>query len=194
MMKQQMSVQVSSEELSWITPPEIIEKVTKVLGFIDLDPASSVIANKFVKASRIITEQDDIFKSDLSCETLYMNPPFGKIGNKSQAGVFTEYILEQYVVGKIKRGGIILLMSRFGYQWFEDIMDKTLSATLKTRVKFINPHTLKQAAQAKTSQTLFCFGDLSIQNAFISEFNDSARIYCPRELKLDKSTDLLSNS
>lgn len=179
-MKQQMAVQVSSEELSWITPPEIIERVRKVLGgYIDLDPASSAEANSIIKANRYYTESDDMFKQDLTCDTIYMNPPFGKVGNKSQAGIFTRHVLSCYTAGKVKYGGIILIMSRFGYDWFEDILDIATSATLKKRIKFINPKTMKQSAQAKTAQTLFCFGNSTIIENFIEEFKTDARIFNP---------------
>jgi len=41
------------------TPADIIEDARKVLGTIDLDPASSELANETVKASKIYTAEDD---------------------------------------------------------------------------------------------------------------------------------------
>lgn len=181
-MLQSMEIQVSSNESCWITPPEIIADITYVLDGIDLDPASSLSANDIVCANRIFTVADDMLKQDLTCRTLFMNPPFGKIKNQSKAGIFSLYVLNQYRLGKIKEGGVILTMSRHGYDWFEDLLDLTVSATLKKRLRFINPKTMKQGGQAKTAQTLLCFGNDKIINRFYERFDNKARIFTPLRL------------
>ena len=43
----------------WYTPAYIIEAARKTMGTIDLDPASSVIANETVKATTFYTIDDD---------------------------------------------------------------------------------------------------------------------------------------
>ena len=59
------------------TPPEITAAVRAMFGVIDLDPASSEIANKAVQAKQYFTEEDD----GLSKEwfgNVWLNHPFGK--------------------------------------------------------------------------------------------------------------------
>ena len=46
-------------DFEWYTPLRIIEPARRVLGEIDLDPASCEAANRVVKATRIFTESDD---------------------------------------------------------------------------------------------------------------------------------------
>jgi len=54
MMSHQLINQTSGRT-EWYTPPEIIEAARRVMGGIDLDPASSAAANVFVKATTIYT-------------------------------------------------------------------------------------------------------------------------------------------
>jgi len=58
------------------TPPEIIEAARNVLGVIDLDPASSIKANKCVKAERIYTKRADGLTKRWK-GNVWMNHPWG---------------------------------------------------------------------------------------------------------------------
>jgi phage N-6-adenine-methyltransferase len=176
-MQQDMSVIVSSEESCWITPPEIVQKVKNVLGEIDLDPATSLEANKIVGANRIFTVEDDALKQEWKCSTFFLNPPYGKVGNKSKAGIFADKAILECSRGNVTSGGIILLHSRLGYEWFEYLMDITVSVTLRERLQFINPTSMKKMGKAKTAQTLFALGSSRIIDRFIEEFKDSGRVY-----------------
>lgn len=179
-MNQQMSVLVSAENESWLTPPTIIARIKNVLGTIELDPASSLVANKIVGAERIFTIEDDSLTKDWVANTIFLNPPFGKVSNKSQAGIFAEYAIDQYKQSNFKEG-IILIHARFGYNWYNDLLDRLVSATLKERIRFVNPQTMKIGAQAKTAQTLFYLG--AEPNKFIEEFKaDSYILYPTKEL------------
>jgi len=181
-MLQAMSVQVSSQEEAWITPPDIISRVTEVLGFIDLDPATSVSANQVVQARNTYTKEDDALTQNWNCETFFLNPPYGKVGNKSQAGIFAEYAIDQFEQGHIKQGGIILLHDRSGYGWFENLAQRLPCVTLRERIRFINPNTMLQGDQAKTAQTLFLVGEKFL-DSFVNTFQKFGRIYKPLEIK-----------
>ena len=43
----------------WYTPTQYVEAARRVLGGIDLDPASCEVANATVKATRYLTKDDD---------------------------------------------------------------------------------------------------------------------------------------
>lgn len=67
----------TSGKVEYYTPQEIIEAARGTLGEIDLDPASSLMANKRVKANEIFTKNDD----GLSRQwygNVWMNHPFGR--------------------------------------------------------------------------------------------------------------------
>lgn len=61
------------------TPPEIVEAARKVLGCIDLDPASSAVFNEAVKAEWFFTKEDDGLAQEWS-GMVYLNPPGDKTG------------------------------------------------------------------------------------------------------------------
>lgn len=85
-----MTIQHSSAETRWRTPPHIVEMVRKVLGGIDLDPASDIGANQIVKAERILTAEDNALECGWSCagQSIYLNPPGGKTNGCSNAALF----------------------------------------------------------------------------------------------------------
>ena len=65
----------------WYTPVPHIEAARKVLGGIDLDPASTDEANRTVRAARYFTEDDDGLRQDWSADgarpRVWLNPPYG---------------------------------------------------------------------------------------------------------------------
>lgn len=74
-------VSFNSGENEWYTPPEYIEAARAVMGSIDLDPATSDIANKTVQASHYYTvEMNGLEKPWFG--NVWMNPPYSsdKIG------------------------------------------------------------------------------------------------------------------
>ena len=68
-------VTLNTGEIEWYTPPEYLERVRAVLGGIDLDPASSKVAQKTVKAKRHFTKVEDALKREWHGRT-FMNPPY----------------------------------------------------------------------------------------------------------------------
>ena len=53
------NVKHSSKNDSWMTPLVIINKSLEVLEHVDLDPATSVEVNSRIKASNILTREED---------------------------------------------------------------------------------------------------------------------------------------
>lgn len=80
---------ISNEHL---TPPEIVEASKKVLGNIDLDPASSEEGNHFINADYYFTKETDGF-SKKWWGNVFLNPPGGFRGNKSSQ---KEWFLKLY--------------------------------------------------------------------------------------------------
>jgi 16S rRNA G966 N2-methylase RsmD len=61
--------------MCYYTPSEIIELARSVLG--DIDPASSEIANRTVKAGEYFTKKDDGLSKEWF-DRVWMNPPYAQ--------------------------------------------------------------------------------------------------------------------
>lgn len=68
----------SSDSNEHGTPPHIVEAAREVLGEIDLDPASSPLFNRVVRASRIYTREDDGLQKPWHGR-VFLNPPGGVV-------------------------------------------------------------------------------------------------------------------
>ena len=64
-------------ENEWFTPPEYIVPVRKVLGDIDLDPASTAAAQEIVRAHQFFDQQIDGLKQEWHGR-VFLNPPYGR--------------------------------------------------------------------------------------------------------------------
>jgi len=70
-------VSYSSGENEWYTPPKFIESARKTMGIIDVDPASSKIANKVVNATTYYTKETNGLDNDW-IGNVWMNPPYAQ--------------------------------------------------------------------------------------------------------------------
>lgn len=123
---------VSSNSNEWYTPPEYVEAARRVLGEIDLDPASCVEANKTVKAKKFYTAQDDGLQYDWPGR-VWLNPPYGGLTAK-----FVNKLIEQYRQ-RITTGAILLVNAHAtDTDWFQSLWDYVLCFT-NHRINFYGP-------------------------------------------------------
>jgi len=70
---------ISSGSAEHYGPPMLLGLVHRVMGGIDLDPASCASANRIVRATTFLTEADDgLAKQHEWAGRVYLNPPGGK--------------------------------------------------------------------------------------------------------------------
>jgi ParB family chromosome partitioning protein len=124
----------NSGDNEWYTPDEIASRARAVMGAIDLDPASTEVANKVIKARRIFTPQDDGLSKAWSGR-VWMNPPYAS----DLVGKFSAKLKEHFDAGDIS-AAIVLVNNSTETQWFQTLC---LSASAicfpKTRVRFWHP-------------------------------------------------------
>ena len=117
----------------WYTPPEYIELVRRVLGKIDLDPASCEYANKIVKAKQYYNIANDGLKHEW-IGNVWMNPPY----SKAMIGQFVDHFVEEYCVGHILQG-IVLVNNATDTVWFSKLSEAASAIVFpKGRIKFIS--------------------------------------------------------
>lgn len=117
----------------WYTPPEYIAAAREVVGEIDLDPASSEIANSVIKARRFYSIDDDGLSKKWRGR-VWMNPPYA-------AGLidqFTSKLCKHVAAGDITEA-IVLVNNATEAAWFEEMADtaETVMFTF-SRVKFLD--------------------------------------------------------
>jgi hypothetical protein len=117
----------------WYTPPAFIEAARRVMGGIDLDPATSEIANRTVQAARIFTAEDDGLAQEWPVGRIWMNPPYAQ----PLIGQFAERLAQE-----VERGSEAIVLVNNGTEtaWFQR-MGAVCSAVCfpKARVKFLDP-------------------------------------------------------
>lgn len=84
--------QHSAIDNRWLTPTDIVDLAHRLLGTIDLDPASEPEANELIKASRIITaEEDGLTSSWGDASRIFLNPPGGTLDKAKYPKLHRKY-------------------------------------------------------------------------------------------------------
>ena len=131
--KAKAHVSHNSGENEWYTPPEYIESARRVLGDIDLDPASNDIAQQTVKATTYYTKQDDGLAKSWSGR-VWMNPPYAK----DLIGKFVSKLVKEFQDGNVT-DAIVLVNNATDSQWFQELAAvSTFVCFPKGRVKFLS--------------------------------------------------------
>lgn len=146
-------VSFNSGNNEWYTPAEYIEAARRVMGGIDLDPASSDIANKTVKADVYLTAQDDGLIYSWNGR-VWMNPPY----SGELIGKFSAKLVEHYKAGDISEA-IVLVNNATETAWYQGMMREAEAICfIKGRIRFIDMQGTPSGAPLQ-GQTLLYFGD-----------------------------------
>jgi hypothetical protein len=110
---------LSQEEIknNWYTPSSHIELARRVLGEIDLDPASCPIANRTVKARQFYTKKQNGLSHPWAGK-VWLNPPF----SDSMMKHFTEKILSE--LPNIS-AAIVLTANHSDTIWFHSLLESS---------------------------------------------------------------------
>lgn len=120
----------SSESNEWYTPRWIIEKALAVMGGIDLDPASSLEANKAVLAKQIYTIDDNALMQSWFGR-VWLNPPYG-----DDVLPFVDKLLVSVESGEVVEA-LLLVAARTDTAWFRKLREYP-RCFIWGRIKFIN--------------------------------------------------------
>ena len=132
--KKKPHVANNSGDNEWYTPPQFIEAALDVMGAIDLDPASSDVANERVQASKIYTKDDSGLNAEWAGRA-WMNPPY----SSDLIGKFCAKMAESYTDGGVIES-ITLVNNGTETAWFQGLA-KAASAICfpSSRIKFLKP-------------------------------------------------------
>lgn len=152
----------SAKNPNYETPGNIVEAARKVLGVIDLDPASTAQANKRVKAKKIYTKKDDGLKKKWFGK-VFLNPPGGVAPSgqkfRSSANLWLWKLRDQIDKGRVTEAifvGFSIEVLQYGQ------MGRTLATVPfcipRKRVAFINPETSEPDNQPGHANAILYFG------------------------------------
>lgn len=158
-LKSHQQINQDSGNVEQYTPPHIIDCVRNILGTIDVDPASSLIANLTVKAKRFFTKENDILIPTLNrcwgiCDEndnyikpskLFMNHPYSRTNNP----LWINKLVKEYIEGWVEEG-ICLVFSSTSEGWFQPLYDYPI-CFIEGRVKHMDENGIKTGSSPKGS-------------------------------------------
>lgn len=150
--KEKPHVTFNSGNNEWYTPEKYVDMAREVLGHIDLDPASSKIANETVKADRYFTEEENGL-NQVWYGKVWMNPPYGT----DLIGQFTEKFADEYIAGNITEG-IVLVNNATETAWFADMIQSASAVVFpRGRIRYYSPQ--KESNAPLQGQAFIYFGE-----------------------------------
>jgi hypothetical protein len=167
--KSKAHVSNNSGENEWYTPECYIESARLVMGSIDLDPASSIIANERVKANKFYTQDDDGLSFDWY-GNVWMNPPY------SQPLIFQ--FISKLVESKGVNQAIVLVNNGTETQWGQLLLSNSSAVCFhQSRIRFIDKY--GNLGQAPLQGQMICYIGSNVNN-FINEFKKYGTTYTKR--------------
>jgi hypothetical protein len=116
------------------TPAKYIEAARKVLGGIDLDPASNDLAQETVQAGTYYTKDDDGLTKEWRGR-VWLNPPYGDI-----VGKFIDKLSGERAAGRVSAAICVVNAHCTDTAWFQQLWDGCLCFT-NHRINFTGDET-----------------------------------------------------
>ncbi len=152
----------NSGENEWYTPPKYTEAAKRVMGGIDLDPASNSVANGFVKADSFYTKEDDGLTKPWYGR-VWLNPPYAQ----PLIAQFAEAVVSKFSSGEFEQA-VVLVNNATDTKWLQSMM-RVCSALCfsEGRIRFMNPKGDPVGAPLQGQVFLYFGGNVE---SFLDEF------------------------
>jgi ParB family chromosome partitioning protein len=114
----------------WYSPAEHVEMARRVMGGIDLDPASCELAQQTVKATRYLTATDDGLAHEWHGR-IWINPPY----SRGLITRFADKLIEEWRAGRVQQA-IALVNAHPDGRWFQRLSAEFVLCLAHKRIKF----------------------------------------------------------
>lgn len=158
--KATVHVSNNSGKYEWYTPVKFIEAARKLMGTIDLDPASSEIGNKVIRANKIYTKENSgLLDHNHWFGNVWMNPPY----NNSLVADFTKKLSQE--LPNIDQA-CVLVNNATETKWFQNYIFGNCDAIcfVKGRIKFLDINGMATGS--------------SLQGQIIAYFGSNRELFC----------------
>lgn len=161
----------SSGAVEWYTPRAIIEAARATMGGIDLDPASSRIANQVVQATKYFDECTDGLRPSLTWTgRVWLNHPFSRQENY----FWIRKLIHHYQSGDIEQACCITFAST-SEAWFTPLFAYPM-CFLQPRTNYYLPSGKKATGVTKGSVVTYLGSNV---NRFAAMFDKLGQIVIP---------------
>lgn len=143
----------SSESNEWYTPAQYVDAARSLMGGIDIDPASNVLANEIIQASCYYDASTNGLDK-LWTGRAWLNPPYGFTEGRSNQEVWTSRLIEQYQSG-ITTEAVLLVNANTEAKWFQPLYDYLICFT-NHRIRFYSQN--GDSSQPTQGNALVYFG------------------------------------
>ena len=114
-----VSQRADYESDEWYTPQEYIDAAKAVMGAIDLDPASSEMAQTVVRAGVYLTRFDDgLAQVRWLHQRVWLNPPY------SNPAPWIEKLVREHQAGPFCTAAIVLVNNATETSWFQLLLER----------------------------------------------------------------------
>ena len=152
----------------WYTPLDIIARARLVMGDIDLDPASSEVANRTVQAAKFYTAEDNGLAHPWHGR-VWMNPPYAQ----PLMADFAEAVSSKYASQEIEQA-CVLVNNGTETQWFQRMLQVADAVCFpRGRIRFVDPEGKPSGAPLQGQAILYFGYNVA---SFAAHFRECGRV------------------